>query len=622
MQTLAPFVRRLSAWLLLWLAAVVPVQAQQPAVGEATIYSFQECDSVAEAELRAELNAVAQRALEDDGIAASLADLVEQQWQQQQLDRVIEQEVTRAVAEVREREAYLSRLWSAWSPEKANQLASEITTQAFESVGFQDAIGRLSEAIAAAVAERMEQASIRSVSSALGCLQAFIGQKYSASLLEVFVTQVNAQVGDLDLSGALDQEFSLPGMHSTALAGVGVIIGAQIAKRLARRLSQRITGRIVTRVAGRVAATLVPLVGWIAGAGMIAWDLWEGADGALPQIQEALTSPEVAAEIKQEINAVIAPELARELPKVAREVANSIFTTWADFKRQYAEVLRMADRNPTFKAILADTSTGEIYKLAELVAAGTAALGNEQLDREIDRGRFARLFVLPSGAADILAASGSVDTTLAWGELAGGQLTAAAALELHRLRRPDQLDRATLQALVALNDKTGVKALLALAPDDTRSLLQLPPERLRPLLRRYDADDLRWLAGYARALTDSDQAAVEPLLERLASRPEQLARLKHPRLQNALAAGADVDATLDFLVAKPGLATFLGDASSVAGGSLPLALFWYKYGTPRNIAIVLLVLGLWIGLRMLRSRRDRRPIIVNVSTPPPDERRD
>ena len=80
----------------------------------------------------------------------------------------------------------------------------------------------------------------------------------------------------VDAGAASPDILAMIGEHQMALGGVGVIIAAQITRKImtsvAQRISQRVAGRIAGRVLGRVGTTVVPLAGWIIGAGMIAYD--------------------------------------------------------------------------------------------------------------------------------------------------------------------------------------------------------------------------------------------------------------------------------------------------------------------------------------------------------------
>ena len=211
------------ALLLIWLGLVAGwpglAMAQEATTAVKSEYTFEECDDIDESGLRAELNSIAQQALEDERV--DIGARVEFHWQALGVDALIGEQVAEAVREVREGEAYLSRLWSSWSSDKAKELAEQVTTLTFDSEPFQHAIAELSKAIANDVAQQMEVASLRSVSSALGCLQVFIGEQYSQSLKAVFISEVNAHVGDVDFPNELKPDVSLSGMHGGALAGVG-----------------------------------------------------------------------------------------------------------------------------------------------------------------------------------------------------------------------------------------------------------------------------------------------------------------------------------------------------------------------------------------------------------------
>ena len=79
-------------------------------------------------------------------------------------------------------------------------------------------------------------------------------------------------------------------------------------------------GRIVGRVLGRLGSSLIPWVGWLIGAGLIAWDIWDGSKGALPQIEQSLQSEEVKAAIRAEISDSVSESLDAEMAAIADEV--------------------------------------------------------------------------------------------------------------------------------------------------------------------------------------------------------------------------------------------------------------------------------------------------------------
>jgi hypothetical protein len=579
-------------------------QAQQPAAG----YTFQECDTLDQSALRDELNKLAQRSM--DEAAIDLDAIVERRWHELNINAVIDGEIDKAVVRVKRGEEYLDRLLSGWSPDKANELATKVADQAFDAPAFRSAIDELSNAIAADAVAAIETASSRSASSALACMQAFIGNHYAASMVTLFESQLEQQFAEIDLS-TVKPGATLTEMHSKALAGLGVIIGSQIARRLAIRLTQRIAGRIVGRVVGRAAASLIPVAGWVVGAGLIAWDLVEGADGALPQIQESFKSAEVKTDIKNEIIAVASSELAQELPKAAREVADNIFDTWIEFKKQYQNVLLLAAANPGFKAILEDVSSAELYKLSQLVALSLSTVGDQGLKAALNDGSFRRIFDMPAGALDILAATRSMTQVIAWSELAGPLLDKVAELEIYKLRTPEQLDKTALTAITALDDKAVVADLLVLDDEHIGALLSLPASHLQQLSEHFDAAQLQALGDYMLAMNAGP--ARNQLIGELLKRPQLITQLENPGLQKEIVASDNPAAIIDFVNTGAGLRNVFGDGLSLLEGTISLNLFWYKYGSVRNVVIVAIILALLLLYGMLRYRRQRpTPIIINV----------
>ena len=157
--------------------------------------------------------------------------------------------------------------------------------------------------------------------------------------------------------------------------------------RIGQRVSQRVTGRITARLLGRVGTELIPIVGWIIGTGLIVYDVVDSLDGALPQIEESLKEEEIKATIRAEIGATVAPELRQELPLLAREISNDLYTAWLDFRRKYRQVLTLADENPAFNEILAQSN--DLANAAEWVDATLGAAGRSALDAAIADGSLA-----------------------------------------------------------------------------------------------------------------------------------------------------------------------------------------------------------------------------------------
>ena len=145
-------------------------------------------------------------------------------------------------------------------------------------------------------------------------LPALLAQSITpAAVFELQAETENLQLGndsnaDLGIWTVIDR-------HKSALGGVGVIIATQIAKRivveLGETIADRVAGDLVVRVLGKAGTTLIPVAGWVVGAGLIVYDLYQSRDGAIPQIQERLKSSEVK-------SAITAPRITNQAADLSR----------------------------------------------------------------------------------------------------------------------------------------------------------------------------------------------------------------------------------------------------------------------------------------------------------------
>ncbi len=614
-----PSPRQRSLALLLALAillGLLPRPAQAAAPGQD--YTFQECDGVEEAALRDELNRIAQEAVAGEQGKLEVAALVARNWVALDMDSAVDQAIDQAVERVRQEEDYWNRFLSGWSPEKAQEFTGKVTNYAFSQESFQAKLDALSAAVAADLSEQLAAISAKSASSTLLCIQSFIGDRYSGTMATLFQEEIQQKVEKLEL--ASDEETQVTVLlesHTKGLAGVGVIIGAQIVKRLARKLAQRIAGKILGRILGKAATSLVPLAGWIIGGGLIVWDLIESGNGSLPQIQAALKEEDVKAGIRDEITAAVTEELDAELPRMAREVSNDVYSSWLDFKSKYRRVLAQAEEDAAFQELLNETPVEEVYKLATLLDIASQALDPMTLQASFQDGRFERVFNLPEESFAILEAGGSLEETIAWAELAGSSVEQVAALEIHKLKSPqDFADRQALEAVLALEEPSRIQKLLLLDPQAMDALLGLSTENLKPLVDSYSVDDLSWLANY---VAEMEQEPKNELIARLLDDPAVIQELKSERVKELVVKSPNVERTLEVLApsekrqASP-VQALVEDSADLLNGEIPLAIFWRRYGTTRNLGLLAAAL-LALALLILLFRRRNRPVQVTINLP-------
>ena len=596
--------RRVARWIMLLLVMALLLESA-PAFAAPALQAgaLEDCNTVAEDALQSELNDVTQQVFREQLQTLDLEGIVAAQWAALQMDDAVAAAVDRAVLRVRSETDLWNTFLSGWSPDKARELTVAIIGYAFDSVEFRAATDKLANAVAADVAQELAVASADSASAALYCLQTFVGQHYSAALLETFENQVQAATAGanlIDASSAGPDILALVGEHQLALGGVGVIIAAQITRKIvtsvAQRISQRVAGRIVGRILGRAGSTVIPIAGWIIGAGMIAYDIYEGRDGALPQIQESLKGEAIAQGIRTEIVAAVRPELEAEAPQLARAIANDLYAEWRNVRRDIRQVLDLAGTDPRIASLLAQTTTpAEVANLVQAVAILQGTSG-DALGAALQDGSLARIVKLPPSALALAKATGSLAEAVAWHRAVGGLLDEVVDYEIYKMRSPETVDLAELEQLLLLEDRSAVVRLLALPPPALSPLLDLPAQQLVPLANTLAADDLVWLADALPALSVEQRSQ---LVARLLAQPGVTPALRQLGDLGQLAQSGDLDAAVSFVAgARDPLAVGV-DAWSVAGGAVGPQLFWAKHGPWTTLGMMaVLVLALLLLIRV------------------------
>lgn len=583
--------------------AVTPAATPAPSVVEAG--SLEACSNVDEASIQDELNRVTQAVFADALARVDVPAIVDAQWRNLGLNATVARVVDDAADGVRAETDVWNKFLSGWSGDKARELTLEISRRAFASEDFRQAMDALSAAVAVDVADQMGALSAESSSAALYCLQTFIQQNYSPALLTAFQDAVTAGAsGGADLLGD-NSNAGIMGViqeHSLALGGIGVIVAAQVAKRivvtLTKEVSERVAGRVVTRVLGRVGSTVIPLAGWVVGAGMIAYDLWNNADGALPQIQASLQSEEVMAGIRSEISSAIATELGPELPQVARDVADSLYSQWTGVKRDIRVVLELANESDAFQNVLVGIeSPDQLQRLVAISGALTGASGRSAVLAAAESGALARALQSSADITPVIRATGSLDTALDWVAAAGELLPDVVRLEIYAQKSPADLDRATLQRLIALDNAQTVSDLALLPNEQLATMLVLSSESLRVLAGALTPEQLGWLAETIAPMAQSERNI---LVSRLVSDPALIGVLQNSNLLDELPPGADIDAAVAFLSGRADALGMFNDAIAVVTGPATAGMYQGKYGWGTSLLVGLAsLLIMLIALRLL-----------------------
>ena len=493
----------LLALALIALVASLPASAAHAQVRTPVSYDFEECENVESFALREELNRITQAAFEREQRAIDLAALVDRHWRTLGLDAVVDSEVEAATQRVMDETGLLNRLYSGWSASKAQELTWQVADNAFSSQEVRRGFEGLSRAVSDDLVAEFQLVAVRSASSALLCVQAYIDDTISPTMAAVLDKEIQTGLDNLRPSTANEFTFLDIARNKPKLtSGVGIVVTSQVAKSLGPRLAQQVAGKVVARVLGRLGGALVPIAGWIVGAGLILWDLWSGRDGSFPRIREELQKEEVKREIRQQITLSMDNELSRQRPELARKLSNGVYMRWQEFRRKYARVLELGERNARFKAILDRTAVHEVKILTEFVAVVEGRFGAEELESLIAQGRFKRVLDLPEQALDMLRAGVEPADVIEWAELTDSRIARVVETGLYALASPSDFeDGGQVVRAVALSDTALLRRLMQLEYSGRSVLLSLSTRQARWILKELADGQLNWLPSYLEGLS-------------------------------------------------------------------------------------------------------------------------
>ena len=536
---------------------------------------FEECSDIEEADLRSELNTLNQELFGQNVNTLELRPMIARQWRLVGMDAVIQKEVKAATDMIRQNTNYFSRLASSWNANKARELAQEIANNAFGSVGFLEGIEELSNAVAEDITTELGIVTERAASGTILCIQEFIGDSYGDVVLEAFGEELVAQTSDANLEQVGDDISPGPISGNTAL-GLSTIVAGMLARRLlqrlSRRVSQRIAGRIASRIVGKAATTAIPIAGWIIGLGLITWDLVEGNNGALPVIEKALISEEVTQEIQNEIVISIEDELDKISAETAREIADTVYNEWQDFRFNFQRVLDLAEKNEGFKAFLGSVTSNRFSLLAESLDIA----GEKELLKALDSGELIKLVNLPTSSTILLKRVKSISKVLAWAEVAKSQFNALVKAEpLYVHKQPDDFTEETLDTLLTLKNNEVITNLVMMSTNTLNVLLNnLSTSTLRLVALEQSPILLSSLAWYIERLPKD---AYNRLITLWTQSPELAPRYTNQQAKNGIVKSGDPNAAIIFLTTNTSFLSLYSDLPKVMSGEISMGLFLAKY---------------------------------------------
>ncbi|MET0408691.1 MAG: hypothetical protein ABW006_10025 [Hyphomicrobium sp.] len=585
-------------------AAAVAVGPMLPYAASAQPISradYEACQAKDDDALKAAVATIATEAITSGTKSLDYKVLVADQWRQRNLDQVIDNRVDIAVGEVTSETSWSDRLQSLANSEKSQQLATMVAERVYRSEAVTTAIEDLASGVAKEVGKTIEFASTDAAGPLLDCLKAYVGPRYGGAVATALAGDaskgivVDPSKGTSDVSaGSMLKE------SGGGLAGATILIVRRQLATLAQRIGQRIVGSVLAR--------LVSVVAGGVGLVLIAKDLWDFRNGVLPIIAQEMKAPATKEKVRDELASTLNQQMNEHVKEIAQAAADQVIEVWQSFRRAHALVLRIADQNGEFRKFLDGVKPDALPRLDEVVSILVSSEGEGSILRSLGDGSLnSAVHLMPEKGLEIARDLKSVQAGLDWSALAGNQLGAVVDYELHKRISTKTLTRASLDRILALNDRAAIIKIASVPPEARDMLFTLKSDSLNSLLRSLSEDELKALAGYLSGLKPEPR---EKVLEAVAAEPAKMQILASHRVRDRIINSNDQSAAVDMMLAPPaGFSTgvVLKDVRLVWDGRVAPLLLWDKHPQAVGIAgFLALVLLFWLG-RLFRPRRISGP---------------
>jgi len=176
-------------------------------------------------------------------------------------------------------------------------------------------------------------------------------------------------------------------------------------------------------------------------------------------------------------------------------------------------------------------------------------------------------------------------------------------LDIYRRTTPDKLTKASLQRILALNDRLAITRLVGIDRDARNTLFELPPAELTSLARSLTEDELATLARY---LTGLRKEPRERVLRAVAADPTKMQSLASERVRIAVVASADQTAAVTMMLRQDATLNpkaIVEDVGLVTGRRVSPILLWEKHPVVIVAGLVVVLILLLMLRRLLFAGR-------------------
>jgi hypothetical protein len=574
----------------------VPRAAAAPVMTRA---EYEACQARDEQGFRTAIDAVTRRGLETGLVGLDYKAVLGEEWRRGNVDDVIDRQVDLAVGQVREESSWMQLLQSLASKDRAQELATAVAERVYRSEAMKKAIEEMAQGVGREIGKRIELAAVDTAAPTVECMQAFLGRRYGSTVARAVSTDAGSQLSlDPAKVGAQVSSAQLLIEGSEGIAGAVILIVRRQLSNIASRVGQRIVGSVLGR--------LVSVVGGGVGLVLVAKDIWDFRHGVLPIIAEEMKSKATKDKVRDELASMLSEHVGDSLKEISANTAARVVEIWTDFRRAHAKVLDLAERHEGFKRFLDQIKGADMARLDELVGLILASDGEAGVLKRLDDGSLHRaVTALPAEALEIARESRSLEVAFKWWAVAGDNLAKVVAFDIHRRADPQSFSKASLQRLLALQDRVTIGRLAALQPTARDSLFELDGGELKTLARSLDEGELDSLSRY---LTGLSAAPAQRLLRVVVQAPSRMTDLAKPAVRDGILASADQLAAVGMMLQTstlPNPAAVWEHVELVLNGRVAPRLLWEKHAVPLAIVALLLLLAALSLRRLLLGSRPK-----------------
>ncbi|MBE9233439.1 hypothetical protein IQ231_17625 [Cuspidothrix issatschenkoi LEGE 03284] len=563
-----------------------------------------QCGEIKESKLWQELNSVIQEFLSDEA-KVDFSSIVNREWNTLKLDSVIDSAIDKAVNDVNSDAGFINRFASSWIPSKAEELANQVTEVAFNSPILKTKLIKLSHNIAIQISNQLEAAVANTSFYALSCIQQFLNDKYSQSIVNSF----SEKIGSPDIK-ITDLKTKPNTKHGGVWKGGSIFVSSlivQINKKTVSAIVNRILPQLGERVLGRIGSGFIPVVGEVIGGIWLASDIVKSFDGILPEIQKILKASDVKENIRQQIASTAEEQIRNEYPQIAGEISNNIYAVWLDFYNDYTDTLKLARELPEFRDILAKSNQLNFTKISSLVGISLNYMGRSRLVQDIQNGKFERVLALPEVSYKIIETTHSLSTLVDWANLAGDKLENVVRLELYKHLSPKDLNYKSLKDILDIGDDTTISKLSLLNIDSIQNLLKISKQNLVSLGIILSINDLENLAGYVANLK---QFEINQIVKFLLS---NASLIQNSDIMVHIIQSQKITNAIEFWKTKNAILSIADGIFKALTGSISWYLVGDKFGITLilgliGIPIIILLVFVWFLVRWFISRKKQQEL--------------